>query len=280
MKKTLLLAVILILCGCQSIEPSVVTPSASHTVPPTATVTSTASQTPIPTATKTANIPTETPIPFEVCCPLEEETIQSLQRIIVNPLVIPPIGKDDGHHGVDFAYYRRGDRDSIQGIEVYAVLPGTTVLTLEDEIPYGYAILIETPLSYLPQTTQENILATYLPIPDEVVYQGECPAFTAPTPTGEMSVYHLYAHFEERPDYLPGDPIQCGTFLGTVGNSGYSSNPHLHLETRLGPSGVDFSTMAFYKASYTEQQRANYCLWRMSGYYQLFDPFLILSTAE
>jgi murein DD-endopeptidase MepM/ murein hydrolase activator NlpD len=200
--------------------------------------------------------------------------------ILANPLVIPPFGKDNGHHGVDFAYYQRGERDSIQGIEIYAILQGKTVVTLEDMIPYGFAIIIETPLSDLPESAQAVLLGGYLPIPEEVVYQGECPDFAPPANNGEMSVYHLYAHMEIRPGFVPGESIACGVKLGTVGNTGYSSNPHLHLETRLGPSGANFSSMAFYETTYSEEQRANYCLWRMSGHYQLFDPFILLNAAD
>jgi murein DD-endopeptidase MepM/ murein hydrolase activator NlpD len=64
--------------------------------------------------------------------------------------------------------------------------------------------------------------------------------------------------------------------LGTVGNSGYSSNPHLHLETRLGPTGAALTTMAHYQGNVTQDEMASYCQWRMSGYFQLFDPFILL----
>lgn len=280
MKKYLVIGFLLILCSCQA------PPAPEQTLTPSSTRTQPATNTPQPTSIPTLTripavstaVPTATQFPFMVCCPLEDETIESLPGINVNPLVIPPIGKDEGHHGVDFAYFQRGERASIQGIEIYAMLTGKTVLTLSDTIPYGYSLLIETPLSDLPESLQDTLLATYLPIPETVVYQGECPEFQTPSLSGEMSVYHLYAHMETRPEFKQGDPIPCGTKLGTVGNTGYSSNPHLHLETRLGPSGADFTTMAFYSPAYSTEQRANYCLWRMSGYYQLFDPFLLLNV--
>jgi len=278
MKKALLFCFLLILCSCQASttpEPTKM-PTPTQTLPASSTPQPISTQTPQPAVTTV--IPTATQVPFMVCCPLEDETIESLSGINVNPLVIPPIGKDEGHHGVDFAYFRRGERISIQGIEIYAMLSGKTVLTLSDNIPYGNTILIETPLADLPENTREALLAAYLPIPETVVYQGECPDFESPALNGDMSAYHLYAHMETRPEFQPGDPISCGTKLGTVGNTGYSSNPHLHLETRLGPSGADFTTMAFYSPAYSTEQRANYCLWRMSGYYQLFDPFLILNA--
>jgi murein DD-endopeptidase MepM/ murein hydrolase activator NlpD len=278
MKVFLILLAAFLISGCQD---SVGTPTQTlptSTPTRTATQTQTATLTPVPTALPPT--PTETPIPFQVCSPLEGETFETLPEILQVPLDIPPIGKDEGHHGLDFAYYQRGDRGSIEGIEIYAILSGQTVLTLEDVDPYGYTIVIETPLKQLPPSLQETLLAAYQPIPENLVYQGECPEFSPPEHTGEMSVYHLYAHFEAPAPFQPGDPITCGEQLGTVGNTGISSNPHLHLETRLGPSGADFSSMAFYGPSYSEEQRANYCLWRMSGHYQLFEPSLIWEILE
>ncbi len=224
--------------------------------------------------------PTITEQILRVCSPLEGETLETLSSIIVNPLAIPTVGRDDGHHGVDFAYYRRGERESIQGIEVYAIISGKSVLTLENNIPYGFTVLVETPLSDLPENLQDILSEVYQPIPEDVDYQGECPQINQPGVTGELSLYHLYAHLEQKPAFSPGDPVPCGAILGTVGNTGRSSNPHLHLETRLGPANATLEDMAFYETIYTEEQRANYCLWRMSGYFQLVDPFLLFEHGE
>ncbi|KUK97579.1 MAG: hypothetical protein XE06_0342 [Anaerolineaceae bacterium 46_22] len=279
MKWRCLLIMTIFLSACQ---PQVVTSTA---LPPANTVEPTAA--PLPTQTmsrtsqqptQTMEMPTSTTHAFRVCCPLEEETLETLPSILVNPLVIPAFGRDDGHHGLDFSYYRRGTRESIQGIEVYAILSGTISLTLPDEIPYGNTIIIETPLSELPGPLQDKLKSLYQPIPENVQYQGECPEISPPTLTENLSVYHLYAHLENSPSFQKGDLINCGVQLGTVGNSGRSSNHHLHLETRLGPSGADLGDMAFYETKYTEAQRANYCLWRMSGYFQLFDPYLIFNA--
>lgn len=276
--KFLLLLVILFLTACQTETPAstptstLAPPEPTHTAFPTLTATSTIT----PTFT-----PSLTPTPvFEVCSPLEDETIDSLPQILVNPLDIPPnFGQDTGHHGIDFAYYRRGDRLSIEGIEIYAIMAGRTVLSLgDDDIPYGYALLIETPLSDIPEQIQEVILAGYQPVPEDPNYRLYCPEVPSPNLTGEYAVFHLYAHMERPPDYRPSDPITCGQTLGTVGNSGYSSNPHLHLETRLGPAGARFESMAHYENTNSPEQMSNYCLWRMSGYYQLFDPFILLDA--
>lgn len=285
MRKSLFLVLVFILT-LSACHPTEVTDTSIEVTSTTITVTATAS--PLPTATVTASatqLPTETlpaatPQSFEVCSPLEDETFKTLPLILKNPLDIPEFGRDTGHHGVDFFYYRRGDRESIQGIEIYAILAGKTVLTLADDRPYGYTILIETPLTNLTEHLQETLLAGYLPVPQDPHYRLNCPEVSPPNLTGYYSVYHLYAHMETRPSFSTGDPVSCGATLGTVGNTGYSSNPHLHLETRLGPSGADFETMAHYEPTNTIEQIANYCLWRMSGYYQLFDPFILFDAAE
>ncbi len=277
MKKILLLSLLLALCAC-SPQPDAQTPTATASMTetqapqPTTTSTLAASDTPLPFTA------TPTDMPFQVCSPLEEETFDSLLLIISKPLDIPAFGQDTGHHGVDFAYFKRGDRESIEGIEIYAVLAGKVVLTLDDRYPYGYAILIETPLSDLPELLQERLMANYQTVPEDPGYRLHCPEVTPPALSGEYSVYHLYAHMEERPNFSRGDSIESGELLGTVGNTGWSSNPHLHLETRLGPSGASFQTMAHYQNDCTTEQMANYCLWRMSGYYQLFDPYMIFDA--
>ncbi len=247
----------------------------------TETTVPTGTMEPSPTPSPTAIPPSPTPTsePFEVCSPLEDETFKSLPLILINPLDIPPFGQDVGHHGQDFAYFRRGDRESIEGIEVYAILSGKVVTTLADHYPYGNTILIETPLSDLPSEPAETLLAAYLPVPEDPGYRLYCPPVTPPALTGEYSVYHLYAHLEEEPQFTPGETVTCGELLGNVGNTGYSSNPHLHLEARLGPSNATLEDMAHYENTATEDQMSTYCLWRMSGYYQLFDPFVIFNAA-
>jgi murein DD-endopeptidase MepM/ murein hydrolase activator NlpD len=280
MKKLCLWVWIFFLTACSVTE--TIQPSATLTSQPSVTPTRYLTQTPtMIMTTPTSNpSPTATPLDFEVCCPLEEETFTSLPLIVSKPLDIPPFGQDIGHHGVDFAYFQRDQRDSIQGIEVYAILAGSVALTLEDNYPYGFAIMIETPLSALPEEQQVELMTGYLPVPEDPDYRLYCPEVKPPTVSGEYSVYHLYAHFEEHPTLHPGDPVQCGDFLGTVGNTGYSSNPHLHLETRLGPSGADIQTMAHYENTATVLQMSNYCLWRLSGYYQLFDPFILFTIGN
>ncbi len=277
MKKRLLLLALLILplSACRSaaatgtLSPATDTPAPSRTPQPT----------PSPTATELPPTPTATATPFTVCSPLEDETLDSLPLILTKPLATPAhFGQDFGHPGLDFAYYQRGERESIEGVEVYAILSGKAALILEDNYPYGYTIVIETPLSDLPQAMQEALLANDQPIPEDLEYEYNCPDVPTPVLTGEYSLYHLYAHLQAPPDFRVGDPVSCGQTLGNVGSTGWSSNPHLHLETRLGPSGLDIPTMAHYQSDASIEQLGNYCLWRSSGYYQIVDPYTILNS--
>ncbi len=71
--------------------------------------------------------------------------------------------------------------------------------------------------------------------------------------------------------------ISCGQTLGAVGSSGNALNPHLHLEVRIGPSGARFSSLAHYLPSASEEEMGNYCLWRVSGYFQVIDPLTVLA---
>ena len=57
---------------------------------------------------------------------------------------------DDGHHGADFAYWTRGERTTMLGHPVLAVLGGTVAGVVQNRTPYGYAVIIETPLDALP----------------------------------------------------------------------------------------------------------------------------------
>lgn len=274
-KKDLLVLAAFLLLLVSACRPAEATGTAS---PPTVTpaASSTPQPSPSPTATTVPPTATATTTPYTVCSPLEDETLDSLPLILTKPLATPPrFGQDFGHPGLDFAYYQRGERESIEGVEVYAILSGKAALILEDNYPYGYAIVIETPLSDLPEAMRDELMVNYQPVPENLEYEYNCPDVPTPTLTGEYSLYHLYAHLQAPPDFRVGDPVTCETNLGTVDNTGWSSNPHLHLETRLGPSGLEITTMAHYQGDATIEQLGSYCLWRSSGYYQIIDPFSI-----
>jgi murein DD-endopeptidase MepM/ murein hydrolase activator NlpD len=253
--------------AAQPLDDPTITPSATlmpsdTPVPPTQTVT------PIPTAT-------ETPAPrIQVCSPLEGFTLEELPNILSNPFSPPRPGFDYPHHGVDFSYYRYGDRMSILRLPVHSVLTGSISTVNNDRFPYGNMLIIETPLDMLPAAWLDRI-AIPTPVPT-LAFDSPltCPAFD-PDPawnTDQRSLYLLYAHMDLPPEFQAGDRVECGQPVGQVGNSGNSINEHLHLEVRVGPSGARFDSMGHYTIAVTDQERYNYCVWRISGLFQMLDP--------
>ncbi len=244
----------------------------------------------LPSATATIP-PTETPVPStatpqtisEVCSPLEGIPLSDLSGIITQPFKTPHPKNDDGHHGVDFSFYRHNDIVGIEGLPIDAALQGEVVTVLNDKNPYGYAVIVESPLNTL---NPALAVALQLPaaqptvVPDPRV---NCPSsgeltFT-PSQT-ERSIYILYGHMKEMPLAQVGSQVTCGQRLGFVGNTGQSSNAHLHFETRVGPSGARFESMAYYTIQSTEAERYNYCVWRVSNLFELFDPMILLSVQK
>jgi murein DD-endopeptidase MepM/ murein hydrolase activator NlpD len=181
---------------------------------------------------------------------LSEHEIDELPSIVSDPFAPPPAGKDDRHHGVDFAYYNQGDRASIEGEGVTAILPGRAAAVLIDRLPYGNMVIIETSqVDLWPQLIQHLEIES------------------------EESLYHLYAHLNQPPEVIIGQQISCGQLIGVVGKTGYNIPvPHLHLEIRVGPSGTFFESMAFYDTRATEDEMENYKTWRTSGEFRYFDP--------
>ncbi len=231
--------------------------------------------------TDTPPLPAETPtLQTQICSPLEGESLSELPEIITQIFIMPRAGQDDGdaHHGVDFSHYRRKDLLSIDGVSILSVLDGKIVTIINDKYPYGNAIIIETPLDsvspiLLDQLNLPSIQPTVVPDPKFNWSPGELPFQLSET---SKSLYILYAHFKYPADVNVGDKITCGQQIGQVGNTGDSSNPHLHFETRNGPSGARFESMAYYTAQSTQSERYNYVTWRISNLFQLFDPMVLL----
>jgi len=200
----------------------------------------------------TSPSPTTNPV-FVVCSPLQLHTLENLPTIISGPYDPPPPGKDERHHGVDFGYWVFEDRTTMQGELVQSILPGVVVMVLDDLFPYGNTVMVETPASKLPDHLVDIL------------------GFKS----GE-SLYTLYAHLDSSPKVSRGDYVGACQLLGEVGLSGNTDVAHLHLETRLGPSGAIFESMMFYSTSATIDEMENYKLWRTSGVFRHFDPMMLL----
>ncbi len=192
-------------------------------------------------------------LPVGVCTPLAGIELAELPAIISSPYDPPPAGKEDRHHGVDFSFYRRGEQASIQGNGVQAILPGVVAMALQDSFPYGNVVIVESDPALIPAINLDAL----------DIGLGE-------------SVYTLYAHLEESPLVSNGQDVTACQLLGAVGKSGNAGVAHLHLETRLGPSGISFDRMGYYLAKSTDQEKENYLRWRISGEFRHFDPLALL----
>jgi murein DD-endopeptidase MepM/ murein hydrolase activator NlpD len=234
---------------------------------------------PQPTVTQTPERPlTPTPL-ISICSPLEGVALSEIPSIVSNLYLAPRPGEDDGHHGVDLAYYSFGDRKAMLGSQIYAVLGGKVAGVTLDRPPYGNLIIIETPLDQIPGSWVRTL---QLPTPAPTIASSprlSCPVVDRqPTLSREsQSLYLLYAHMNKTPLLKTGDLVKCGQQIGEVGTTGASVNPHLHLETRIGPSGTVFSSMAHYETRATNQEMASYCLWRISGWFQPSNPMQLLN---
>ena len=238
-----------------------------------------------PTSTTKVEIATPTPTPTltptpitNVVSPLEGITLEELSSIISNPFSMPLPGLDDGHHGVDFSYYRFKGKVGMTGLPVLSILPGKVSAIINDRPPYGNTVIIEI---YLDNISNDIIKDIKIPDPYQI-YQ---PASALNCPDNlslnyldleKRSLYVLYAHLDSIADFQIGDSVEQSQFLGGVGTTGSSVNPHLHLEIRFGPSDASFYTMAHYINDVTEEEKANYCIWRVSGLFKLIDPMFIL----
>ncbi len=213
--------------------------------------------------------------------PLLGIAVEELSGIITQPFIMPPAGEDSGHHGVDFAFWRYKDFTTIEGVPILAVFPGKVVSAYNKiRQPYGYQVITETRLADIPQEVQDAIkLPEVSATPANLSNRLTCPSgFADWWDYNSQSLYVLYGHMADVPAVQLGQTVQVGDTLGLVGNTGASTNPHLHLEMRIGPSDAVFASMGHYDVNTTEQERHNYCQWRISGEFQLFDPMLLYSV--
>lgn len=239
-----------------------------------------------PTLTPTAApAPTATPALISmVCSPLKGETLSELPEIDTRAFDPSRPGFDEGHPGVDFSFYRRKDLLSIDGLAVLSALDGVVSTVLLDRLPYGHAVIIETPLDNLSEglLSQLSLPQIAPPVAPDPKFNCQPPENSQFMNSSSRSIYILYAHLKNPVSLKVGEPVKCGQEIGAVGDSGkeYSTNPHLHFETRVGPSGARFDSMAYYTADSTETERYNYCVWRVSHQFQLFDPMRLLYAQD
>lgn len=256
------------------------TPTAEPTVLPSATMDPTQTATPEPTI-----MPTETPLPptpepvFSVSSPLKGYSWEQVQAAVVGVFLPPELGSDMPHQGVDIAYMDK-NKLALEGLEIQAVFSGTVAASIQNRYPYGNTVIIETPLENIPA----ELLGGYaFPTPAPTLSNltaMHCPAFDNPTlkPSDKQSLYVMYAHMLNNPTVKIGEPIDSGTIIGAIGNTGNSINPHIHLEMRIGPSGARFNSMGHYENTVTDEEMSNYCVWRISWLFQLIDPMKVLGT--
>ena len=165
---------------------------------------STAAPAPSPTAQLT---PTPS---FQLCSPLASDPVADLPQIISDPYRPPPPHHDERHQGVDFSYYRRNGRTSIEGVVVQSALAGVVAAAIDNSFPFGNMVIVETAYTDLPPALRLML-------------------GMAPT----NSLYVLYAHMGKPPEVKPGDGVIACQPLGTVGKTGNAGVAHLHFETRL-----------------------------------------------
>ena len=161
--------------------------------------------------------------------------------------------RDDGHHGVDIGYYKR-DGKLFTGTPVLAALAGQIAAVIHDRPPYGNMLLLETPFERIPPML----------IASQKITVGD-------------SLYTLYAHLQNLQPLALGQSVACGQQLAETGLSGFSGGPHLHFETRWGPPGETFASMAYYRADANADEMAAYEKWRMSAVFHLFDAMQLLT---
>jgi murein DD-endopeptidase MepM/ murein hydrolase activator NlpD len=208
---------------------------------------------------------------------LEGVGISEIEETISNLFHPPRPGSDEPHHGVDLAYFGP-DRVAVAGLPVLASLSGTVAGVIQDRFPYGNAVIVETPLDIL---HPELLLLIPEPaLPPEYTAPLTCPKLDGhfEWEPDKRSLYLLYAHLLELPSLQPGDEVACGDIIGLVGDSGNALNPHLHLEMRTGPTGARLPSMSHYDPSAAIAEMSAYCIWRISGHFQMYDPMLFYSN--
>jgi len=236
----------------------------------------------VPKATKSPSItPTIDPVSlFRVSSPLEDIQLSELKSIISEPFAQTGLELDSGHHGTDFAFYDWGTLTTIVGLPIHSVLNGKVAGVINNKKPYGNLIIIETRIDTFPLEFRKLLSspARQTPYPYNPRLQF-CASLKGDSWTiSTDSLYLLYGHMLEPSPLLVGDFVTSGQTIGQVGNTGMSGNAHLHLEMRWGPGGTEFASMNYYDTAATQEEMANYCIWRISGKYVRIDPMAFFNA--
>lgn len=265
-------------CAPQPVDIPAQTPTGLAAPTTAATVRSAAPTEAVDTLPAPTDAPSPVPSPTlpapDVCSPLQDIPFDALNGMISNPYHPPKPGYDDPHAGIDLAVLLPGGQVAVSGHPVQAVMDGRVAMVSIDRFPFGNALIIETPLDSLPPAWQT---AAGVPTPAPTLAQRSaltCPPYPGLTASSseKRSLYTLYAHLQEAPAWSPGDSVACGQRIGSIGQSGNALNPHLHYETRVAPSGIQLAPIAHYDSSASAEEMSAYCLWSVSGLFQLVDP--------
>lgn len=279
LRQFLSLLIACLLGGCSVARNAPLLPTTTHI--PMTTVTKLPVATSTPTATPLP--PTASPIPApRLCSPLQGVPLDQVRSLISNPFHPPQPGSDDPHQGIDLAILIPGSQIAQAGNPVQAALAGRVAMVTHDRFPFGNAVIIETPLDTQPDAFWQAVsLPTPAPTlaPRSALTCPPGPSRNIPDAT-KRSLYVLYAHLQTPAALHPGESLVCGQVFGAVGMSGNALNPHLHFEVKVGPSDLRMDSMAHYDASATQDEMRNYCLWSVSGLFQLVDPLKLLQTAS
>ena len=202
----LILFVLLITAGCTNpseeiIESKLLVPSKTSVVPtlkPVATKPNIEIESYVTQTDKNIDqLPTLSISKVDITSPLKDITIDQLQSILSNPFQFPSKGKDDGHPGIDIAFYSFQNWTTINNHDVISIYPGKVAGIIHDRPPYGNAIIIETDINSLDVEERELLLSQYPdnPLQENIILQ--CPEDfhqDRNISKNDLSLYFLYGH--------------------------------------------------------------------------------------
>ena len=273
--------IIIIIVTCTNCTPEIsLPPTRTQFITPSIITAATASPIPSHQPTVTKLGPTKTPnLETGFCSPLKDIPYHDAPSLVTNKYSPPEPGSDDPHQGIDLSILDNVMGTAVGGKIVHAMIDGQVAAIIVDRFPYGNAVIIETHIDVLPEPFPKSS-----PDPTMILSPGisslTCPEIETSAKVNqirnysrdEKSLYLIYAHMEFPPEFKIGDSVKCGQSIGNIGSSGNALNPHLHLEARVGPSGVWFSSMSHYDTDASLKEMADYCIWRISGLFRPINP--------